>query len=34
MDAITTIVPRIKSQFNLKICACLGLLTARAGPAI
>jgi biotin synthase len=27
MEAITTIVPRIKSQFNLKICACLGLLT-------
>jgi biotin synthase len=27
MDAITTIVPRIKSQYNLKICACLGLLT-------
>ena len=27
MEAITTIVPRIKSQYNLKICACLGLLT-------
>jgi biotin synthase len=27
MDAITSIVPRIKEQFNLKICACLGLLT-------
>jgi biotin synthase len=27
MHAITTIVPRIKTQFNLKICACLGLLT-------
>ena len=27
MDAITTIVPQIKSQYNLKICACLGLLT-------
>jgi biotin synthase len=27
MDAITSIVPRIKSQYNLKICACLGLLT-------
>lgn len=27
MDAITTIVPKIKSQYNLKICACLGLLT-------
>src|SRR6476661_3438722 len=27
MDAITSIVPKIKSQYNLKICACLGLLT-------
>ncbi len=27
MDAITSIVPRIKSQYKLKICACLGLLT-------
>jgi biotin synthase len=27
MDAICSIVPRIKSQYNLKICACLGLLT-------
>ncbi len=27
MEAITSIVPRIKSQYNLKICACLGLLT-------
>jgi biotin synthase len=27
MEAITTIVPQIKSQFNLKVCACLGLLT-------
>jgi biotin synthase len=27
MDAITTIVPRIKARYNLKICACLGLLT-------
>jgi biotin synthase len=27
MQAITTIVPQIKSQYNLKICACLGLLT-------
>jgi biotin synthase len=27
MHAITTLVPQIKSQFNLKICACLGLLT-------
>jgi biotin synthase len=28
MDAITSIVPKIKSQYNLKICACLGLLTS------
>ncbi len=28
MDAVTTIVPRIKAEFGLKICACLGLLTA------
>jgi biotin synthase len=27
MAAVTTIVPQIKQQFNLKICACLGLLT-------
>ena len=27
MQAITTIVPKIKAAFNLKICACLGLLT-------
>ncbi len=27
MDAITTIVPRIKAEYDLKICACLGLLT-------
>lgn len=27
MNAITTIVPQIKAQYNLKICACLGLLT-------
>ncbi len=27
MDAITQIVPQIKAQFPLKICACLGLLT-------
>lgn len=27
MDAITSIVPEIKAQYNLKICACLGLLT-------
>lgn len=27
MKAVTTIVPEIKQQYNLKICACLGLLT-------
>jgi biotin synthase len=27
MDAVTSIVPEIKRRFNLKICACLGLLT-------
>lgn len=27
MEAVTSIVPRIKEQHNLKICACLGLLT-------
>jgi biotin synthase len=28
MDAITSIVPQIKSRYRLKICACLGLLTS------
>jgi biotin synthase len=27
MEAVTTIVPEIKQKYNLKICACLGLLT-------
>jgi biotin synthase len=27
MRAVTTIVPEIKHRYNLKICACLGLLT-------
>ena len=27
MAAVTSIVPQIKEQYNLKICACLGLLT-------
>ncbi len=27
MTAVETVVPRIKSEFGLKICACLGLLT-------
>ena len=26
MNAITSIVPRIKAEFDLKVCACLGLL--------
>ncbi|MEX0979081.1 MAG: biotin synthase BioB [Pirellulales bacterium] len=34
MEAITTIVPRIKSQFNLKICACLGLLSDEQAAAL
>ncbi len=28
MQAITAIVPQIKAKYDLKICACLGLLTA------
>ncbi len=27
MDAVTQIVPRIKEAYDLKVCACLGLLT-------
>jgi biotin synthase len=27
MEAVTTIVPQIKQRYNLKVCACLGLLT-------
>lgn len=27
MEAVTTIVPQIKAQYGLNICACLGLLT-------
>jgi biotin synthase len=27
MQALTTLIPEIKQQFDLKICACLGLLT-------
>jgi len=27
MEAVTSIVPEIKSKYNLDICACLGLLT-------
>ena len=28
IDAVTAIVPRIKKQYGLNVCACLGLLTA------
>lgn len=28
MQAVTSIVPEIKQRYNLKICACLGLLTS------
>ncbi|MEX0937258.1 MAG: biotin synthase BioB [Pirellulales bacterium] len=34
MRAITTIVPEIKAQYNLKICACLGLLTREQADAL
>jgi biotin synthase len=34
MRAITSIVPEIKRQFNLKICACLGLLTDEQARAL
>lgn len=27
MEAVTSIVPQIKERYNLKVCACLGLLT-------
>lgn len=27
MNAVTTIVPQIKEKYDLKVCACLGLLT-------
>ena len=33
MQAVETIVPEIKRQYDLEVCACLGLLDARAGPA-
>jgi len=29
MDAVTSIVPEIKRRYDLKICACLGLLTPK-----
>ena len=34
MQAVTTIVPEIKQQYNLKICACLGLLTPEQAQAV
>lgn len=34
MRAITTLVPLIKSQYPLKICACLGLLNADQAQAL
>ena len=34
IEAVEQIVPKIKQQFGLNVCACLGLLTPRAGPAI
>jgi biotin synthase len=34
MQAVTSIVPEIKQRFNLKICACLGLLTPEQATAL
>jgi biotin synthase len=34
MKAVTTIVPEIKQRYNLKICACLGLLTPEQARAL
>ncbi len=34
MRAVTTIVPEIKQRYNLKICACLGLLTPEQASAL
>jgi biotin synthase len=34
MRAVTSIVPEIKQRYNLKICACLGLLTAEQAAAL
>jgi biotin synthase len=34
MQAVTSIVPEIKQRFNLKICACLGLLTPEQASAL
>lgn len=34
MDAVTQIVPEIKARYDLKICACLGLLTPDQARAL
>jgi biotin synthase len=34
MQAVTSIVPEIKAQYNLQICACLGLLTDEQAQAL
>jgi len=34
MEAVTSIVPEIKQQYPLKICACLGLLTDEQARAL
>jgi biotin synthase len=34
MEAVTTIVPRIKQEYGLNICACLGLLTVEQARAL
>lgn len=34
MQAVTTIVPRIKQEYGLNICACLGLLTVEQARAL
>jgi biotin synthase len=34
MQAVTSIVPEIKQRFNLKICACLGLLTPEQASSL
>ncbi len=34
MQAVTTLVPRIKQEYGLNICACLGLLTVEQARAL
>jgi biotin synthase len=34
MNAVTTIVPEIKEKYDLKICACLGLLTPEQAESL